>query len=103
MTFDHVQAVERVAAVAALHAAETDRGAFPKAALAAMIETGLLGLVSATHVGGKGLGLKEAAFVVERLARECGSTAMVTCMHYSAAAVIEAHGPRDVRQAIAAG
>jgi alkylation response protein AidB-like acyl-CoA dehydrogenase len=28
---------------------------------------------------------------------------MVVCMHYAAAAVIEAHGPRDIREAIAAG
>jgi alkylation response protein AidB-like acyl-CoA dehydrogenase len=28
---------------------------------------------------------------------------MVVCMHYSATAVIEAHGPEDVRRAIAAG
>src|SRR6185295_13433763 len=36
-------------------------------------------------------------------ARECGSTAMVVCMHYCASAVIEQHGPADVRAAIAAG
>jgi alkylation response protein AidB-like acyl-CoA dehydrogenase len=41
--------------------------------------------------------------VVERLARVCGSTAMVVCMHYAATAVIEKHGPREVRTAIAAG
>src|SRR4051812_10464136 len=97
MAFDHAKQVETVAKIAADNAAETDRGAFPAAALGAMAETGLLGLVSATDVGGKGLGLREAAFVVERLARECGSTAMIACMHYSATAVIEAHGPRDVR------
>ena len=36
-------------------------------------------------------------------ASACGSTAMVVCMHYCATAVIEAHGPDDVRRAIAAG
>ena len=41
--------------------------------------------------------------VVERLARECGSTAMVVCMHYCGTAVLEAHGPRDVRTAAASG
>lgn len=66
-------------------------------------DTGLLGLVSATAVGGKGLGLPAAAHVVERLARECGSTAMITCMHYAATAVIEQHGSEDIRRAIAAG
>ena len=48
-------------------------------------------------------GLADAALVVRRLAASCGSTAMVVCMHYSATAVIEAHGPTDVRTAIAEG
>jgi alkylation response protein AidB-like acyl-CoA dehydrogenase len=96
-------ALETVAASAASHAAAVDRGEFPKATLAAMAQTGLLGLVSATSVGGQGKGLAEAAVVVERLARECGSTAMVVCMHYCATAVIEQLGPEDVRKAIAAG
>jgi alkylation response protein AidB-like acyl-CoA dehydrogenase len=68
-----------------------------------MRESGLLGLVSAKAVGGAGLGLAEAAHIVERLARECGSTAMVVCMHYCAVATIEAYGPEPVRRAIAAG
>jgi alkylation response protein AidB-like acyl-CoA dehydrogenase len=68
-----------------------------------MRANGLLGLVSATSVGGKGESLAAAANVVERLARECGSTAMVVCMHYCGTAVVEAHGPAEVRQAIAAG
>jgi isovaleryl-CoA dehydrogenase len=60
-------------------------------------------LVWATEVGGLGLGLGEAAQVVRRLAASCGSTAMVVRMHYSAVAVIEAHGNDTVRRAIAAG
>lgn len=95
--------LETVASTAATHAIDVDRGTFPKATLAAMAQTGLLGLISATAVGGKGAGLAEAARVVERLARECGSTAMVVCMHYAATALIEQHGPEDVRRAIAAG
>ena len=97
------QLVETVAATAAKHAAETDRGAFPTASLHALAGTGLYGLVSATDVGGMGKGLRDAALVVERLARECGSTAMIACMHYCATAVIEQHGAKDIRQAIAAG
>jgi alkylation response protein AidB-like acyl-CoA dehydrogenase len=85
-------------------AVEVDRaGTFPRAAVEALGRTGLLGLVSAREVGGRGEGLRAAAEVVERLAGVCGSTAMVVCMHYAAAAVIEAHGPREVREAIAAG
>jgi len=90
--------------VVAPAAAEIDRtAAFPRAALDALAQAGLLGLVSAAEVGGLGQGHRAAALVVERLARECASTAMVVCMHYAATAVIEAHGPRAVREAIAAG
>jgi alkylation response protein AidB-like acyl-CoA dehydrogenase len=95
--------LEKVAAVAAQHAGDTDRGEFPIATIRALGDAGLLGLVSAPAVGGQGHGLAEASRVVERLARECGSTAMIACMHYSATAVIEAHGSDDVRRAIAAG
>src|SRR4051812_13916213 len=103
MTLEYEKLTETVAALAATHAADVDHGAFPAATLKAMAESGLLGLVSSTEVGGHGEGLDAASFVVERLARECGSTAMVVCMHYCAAAVIEQHGPMDVRRAIARG
>ena len=103
MSFEYEPLVETLAATAAQHAAAVDRGEFPSATLRALGEAGLLGLVSAAEVGGKGLGLSAAAVVVERLARECGSTAMVVCMHYCATAVIEAFGPLEVRRAIAAG
>ncbi|MGE5180976.1 MAG: acyl-CoA dehydrogenase family protein [Acidobacteriota bacterium] len=102
-TYDHVSLADKVAATAAAHAAETDRGAFPTAAMRALAETGLLALVSSPEVGGHGKGLREAAHVVERLARECGSTAMIACMHYCGTAVIEQHGAREIREAIAAG
>jgi isovaleryl-CoA dehydrogenase len=86
------------------HATEIDRrGAYPAGALAALGEAGLLGLVSSADVGGMGLGHRAAALVVEELARHCGSTAMVVLMHYAGAAVLEAHGPEDVRKRVAAG
>ncbi|HMF05242.1 MAG TPA: acyl-CoA dehydrogenase family protein [Acidimicrobiia bacterium] len=78
-------------------------GSYPRAQLAALGEAGILGLASSPEVGGVGEGLAAAAHVVEQLARHCGSTAMVVMMHYSATAVLEAHGPQDVREAIAAG
>ena len=85
-------------------ATEIDRtGDYPRAALTAMGRAGLLGLISSKEVGGLGEGHRAAAQVVERIARECASTAMVACMHYSGTAVIEAHGARDVREAIARG
>lgn len=81
-----------------------DRDAsFPDGTIKALAEAGLLGLVSSKDVGGVGLGLRAAATVVERLARECASAAMVTCMHYAATQVIEAHGDTATRKAVAAG
>jgi alkylation response protein AidB-like acyl-CoA dehydrogenase len=103
MSFEYEKTIEAIAATAARHADEVDRAAFPTQTVRALGDAGLLGLTSATAVGGKGLSLAAAAYVVERLARECGSSAMVVCMHYAATAVIEAHGPEDVRRAIAAG
>jgi isovaleryl-CoA dehydrogenase len=85
-------------------ASDVDRtAAFPSAAVRALAEAGLLGLLSSTEVGGRGGTLRDAATVIERLSGACGSTAMVVLMHYAAVAVLEAHGPLDVRQAIAAG
>ncbi len=85
-------------------AAEIDRtGAYPRDSVQALADAGLLGLVSAPQVGGSGESLASAAHVVEALASRCGSTAMVVLMHYAAVAVIEAHGPQDVRRLIARG
>lgn len=103
--FDVAAAVEKIAAeVVAPRAVDTDvRAAFPTASIAALREAGLLGLVSAEEVGGLGHGPRSAALVIERLARECGSTAMVTCMHYAGAVVIEKLGSEALRREVAAG
>lgn len=102
---DIENSADRIASeVVAKHAADLDENAkFPREAVAALGEAGLLGLVSAREVGGQGQGLRQATRVVERLARECGSTAMVVCMHYAATTVIEALGDQDTRKAIASG
>jgi alkylation response protein AidB-like acyl-CoA dehydrogenase len=85
-------------------APEIDRtAAFPRDSVQALGEAGLLGLISAPGVGGGGESLAAAAHVVEALAARCGSTAMVVLTHYAAVAVIEAHGPQDVRRLIARG
>lgn len=78
-------------------------GDYPRPALDALARAGLLGLASSPDVGGGGGSLADTAHVVERIAGACGSTAMVVLMHYSAVAVLEAHGPRAVREAVAAG
>ncbi|MBA2539621.1 MAG: acyl-CoA/acyl-ACP dehydrogenase [Deltaproteobacteria bacterium] len=84
-------------------APETDKGVFPRQAIGALGDAGFLGLISSKEVGGHGLGMDAASFVVQRIARECASTAMVVMMHYCATAVIEAHGTVEIRKAIAAG
>ncbi len=78
-------------------------GTFPRAAFDALGQAGLLGLISATEVGGLGQGHRAASLAVAKVAEACASTAMILCMHYAGTAVIEAYGPRDVREAIAAG
>lgn len=102
---DHLKVVSKVIEdVVAPSAARIDEnGAFPRLAIEALGKAGLLGLVSAKEVGGAGQGHRAAALVVEALAHACASTAMVVCMHYAAAAVIEAHGSRGRREAIARG
>lgn len=85
-------------------ASEIDRtGAYPRAALTALGKAGLLGLISSKEVGGQGEGHRAAVQVIERIARECASTAMVVCMHYCGTAVLEAYSTHDVRKAIAGG
>lgn len=104
MTFDFRAAAESVAAVARDHAVAVDTdGAFPQATVDAARRTGLFGLISKSDVGGHGLGLRAAAHVIERIARECGSSAMVLTMHYAGTAVIEAHGQKSTRTDVAAG
>ena len=101
----YMELVEQVAStVVRENAIKVDtEGSFPEASMAALAEAGLLGLLSAKDVGGVGEGLRAGVDVVARLAQECGSTAMITCMHYCAVAVIERYGSESVRRDIAAG
>jgi alkylation response protein AidB-like acyl-CoA dehydrogenase len=78
-------------------------GRFPREMIDALGRSGLLGLASATCVGGLGLGLAEASAVVKRMAQTCPSTAMVVCMHYCATVVLEQFGHPQTRKSIAQG
>ncbi len=84
-------------------AAVDEEGTYPRAAVKAFAEAGILGLISAKEVGGLGEGHRAAAAVTERVAQACGSTSMVLCMHFAAVAVIEKFGPEALRREIAAG
>jgi alkylation response protein AidB-like acyl-CoA dehydrogenase len=98
------ETLDRVMPAVESAAPEVDAsGTFPRPAVRALGEAGVLGLVSASEVGGQGGGMRDAAAVVERLAGACASTAMVTVMHYCGTAVLEAHGPHQVRREIAGG
>src|SRR6185295_2875666 len=77
--------------------------AFPSLAIELLKNNGLLGAMSSTEVGGMGLGIRGAATIVRRVAEECGSTAMVLCMHYCGTAVLEAFASVEVRRAAATG
>jgi isovaleryl-CoA dehydrogenase len=91
-----------IEATIAPQATDIDReGAFPRSNIDALSKAGLLGLISSADVGGRGEDMAAAAHVIERLGASCGSTAMVVLMHYAATAVLESHGPKDVRTAIA--
>lgn len=93
--------IEHTIAPAAL---ETDQQArYPRQALAALGQVGLLGLLSAKEVGGLQGSMADAAHIVQRIAQDCPSTAMVLTMHYCGTAVIEQYGPKAVRQAISQG
>ncbi len=85
-------------------AARVDRdAAFPEHTVRALGASGLLGLLTPVAHGGKGGSVPDAAVVVERIARQCGSSAMVIAMHYAGAAVLAAHGSPEVNREVAAG
>lgn len=79
------------------------RASFPRPAIEALGEAGILGLISGKEVGGMGYGFRAAVEVIEKIGSACASTAMVVCMHYCAVAVIEKYGPRKIREDIARG
>lgn len=80
-----------------------NEGLFPKDSISAFGKNGILGLISAKDLGGQGLGLAEAARVIETVAEACPSTAMILTMHYCATAVIEKYGSTEIRTEIAQG
>ncbi len=86
--------LDPVLATAAQHAAEVDADArFPEESVAALRESGLLGLTLSPDVGGLGGGPHELVDVLGQLAGVCGSTAMIYLMHVAAAMPVAAAPP----------
>ncbi len=82
---------EAVAETLGSHADDVDRqGRWPAESVAALAESGLLGLTVPTAIGGAGEGPKPFAEVVRILAERCASTAMIYLMHVCATKVIAA-------------
>jgi acyl-CoA dehydrogenase len=84
---------EKVAAVAAAHAAAVDSGSrFPAEAIAAAREQRLLGVSVPPEFGGDGASISEIADICYALGRACASTAMVYAMHQTKVACLTRHG-----------
>src|SRR5271156_3376142 len=84
---------ERVAAVAAVHAAAVDsQSRFPEEAIAAARAERLLGIAVPRELGGEGASIAEVIDVCYALGRACASTAMIYAMHQTKVACLTRHG-----------
>ncbi len=94
--------LDPVLAVAGGHARDVDADArFPEEAVAALRESGLLGLTLPVEAGGLGGGPHELVDVLGSLAGVCGSTAMIYLMHVSAAIPVAAAPPPGLPDLVA--
>jgi alkylation response protein AidB-like acyl-CoA dehydrogenase len=73
---------------------------FPRENLQALGKAGVLGLLVPAQYGGAGASLAEMSEVLEAQAQNCASTAMVTLMHFCAAAAIAAQGSDALKQRV---
>ena len=90
---DFAARAERVAAIAAAHAAEVDgKSRFPSEAIDAARQERLLGMMVPRDLGGEGASLGEVMDVCYRLGRACSSTAMIFAMHQTKVACVVRHG-----------
>jgi acyl-CoA dehydrogenase len=84
---------EKVAAVAAEHAAAVDRDSrFPAEAIAAARAARLMGIAVPRELGGEGASISDVVDVCYTLGRACASAAMVYAMHQTKVACITRHG-----------
>ena len=84
---------EKVAAVAAAHAAAVDSDSrFPSEAIDAARAERLLGAAVPRELGGEGASISDIVDVCYALGRACASTAMIYAMHQSNVACLTRHG-----------
>jgi acyl-CoA dehydrogenase len=84
---------EKVAVVAAEHAAAVDRDSrFPADAIAAARAARLMGIAVPRDLGGEGASVSDVADVCYVLGRACASAAMIYAMHQTKVACIVRHG-----------
>jgi len=84
---------EKVAAVAATHAASVDsHSRFPSEAISAARAERLLGIAVPPELGGEGASLSDVVDICYMLGRTCASTAMVYAMHQTKVACLVRHG-----------
>lgn len=97
-----VHAAERAHAVLpvlAEHARQVDAEArFPAESLAALRDSGLMGLLVPTRYGGLGAGLAELAEVAQILASGCLSSAMIWSMHCQQTDAVVRFGTQELRE-----
>jgi len=90
---DLISRAERVAAIAAEHAASVDENSrFPAEAISAARAERLLGAAVPRGLGGEGASISELTDVCYALGRACASTALIYAMHQVKAACIVRHG-----------
>ena len=90
---DAMARANKVAAVAAEHAAAVDRDSrFPDEAIAAARAERLLGVAVPRELGGEGAGIAEVIDICYALGRACASTAMIYAMHQTKVACLVRHG-----------
>ena len=88
-----IQRTATVASAAAADAEDVDRQArFPKAAIDAAREQGLLGIQIPTEFGGHGASMFDVTDMCYTLGRACASTAMIFAMHQTKVACLVRHG-----------
>jgi len=90
---DLASRAERVAVVAAEHAAAVDADSrFPAEAIAAARSERLLGAMLPREFGGESAPISDIVDICYVLGRACASTAMIFAMHQTTVACLERHG-----------